>query len=41
MTKIIINGAKGRMGQALVSCVKIFPKLEIVGRIDCGDDCPP
>ena len=38
MTKVIITGAKGRMGQALVSCAKNYAKLEIVGRIDAGDD---
>ena len=38
MTKIIITGAKGRMGQALVSCAKNFRDLEIVGQIDTGDD---
>jgi 4-hydroxy-tetrahydrodipicolinate reductase len=38
MTKVIITGAKGRMGQALVSCVKNFHDLEIVGQIDTGDD---
>lgn len=38
MTKIIITGAKGRMGQALISCAKNFRDLEIVGQIDIGDD---
>ncbi len=38
MTKVIINGAKGRMGQALVSCAKNFRDLKIVAAIDCGDD---
>jgi 4-hydroxy-tetrahydrodipicolinate reductase len=38
MTKVIITGAKGRMGQALVSCAKSFHDLEIVGQIDTGDD---
>ncbi len=32
MTKIIITGAKGRMGQALVACAKNFRDFEIVGR---------
>ncbi len=40
MTKIIITGAKGRMGQALVSCAKNFRELEIVATIDRGDDLP-
>jgi 4-hydroxy-tetrahydrodipicolinate reductase len=38
MTKIIITGAKGRMGQALLACAPNFRELEIVGRIDLGDD---
>ncbi|HSY74232.1 MAG TPA: 4-hydroxy-tetrahydrodipicolinate reductase, partial [Dongiaceae bacterium] len=38
MTRVIITGAKGRMGQALVSCAKNFRDLEIVAVIDRGDD---
>ncbi len=38
MTKIIITGAKGRMGQMLVSRAKNFRDLQIVGQIDQGDD---
>ena len=38
MTRIIITGAKGRMGQALLSCVKNFRDLQVVGQIDQGDD---
>ena len=38
MTKIIITGSKGRMGQALVSCAKSFRDLQVVGQIDQGDD---
>jgi 4-hydroxy-tetrahydrodipicolinate reductase len=38
MTKIIITGSKGRMGQMLVSCAKSFRDLQIVGQIDQGDD---
>ena len=38
MTKIIITGSKGRMGQALVSCAKSFRDLQIAGQIDQGDD---
>lgn len=37
-TRIIITGSKGRMGQALASCVKAFRGLEIGGQIDQGDD---
>ena len=38
MTKIIIAGAKGRMGQALLGCAKNFRDLEVVGQIGRGDD---
>jgi len=38
MIRIIITGAKGRMGQALVSCAKNFRDLKVVGQIDAGGD---
>ena len=38
MTKVIIVGSKGRMGQALVSCAERDPELQVVGQIDQGDD---
>ncbi|MEY4386107.1 MAG: hypothetical protein RLY20_1390 [Verrucomicrobiota bacterium] len=38
MTKVIINGSKGRMGQALLNCAARMPEIEIVGAIDQGDD---
>ena len=38
MINLIINGYKGRMGQALLSCAPRFPDLKIAGRIDQGDD---
>ena len=38
MTKIIITGAKGRMGKALVACAPNHAGLAIVGQIDQGDD---
>ena len=38
MTRIIITGSKGRMGQALLSCATRFPELQVVGQIDAGDD---
>jgi 4-hydroxy-tetrahydrodipicolinate reductase len=38
MTKVIINGSKGRMGQALLSCAKEVDDLEVVAAIDAGDD---
>jgi 4-hydroxy-tetrahydrodipicolinate reductase len=38
MTNIIITGAKGRMGRALVACAAQHPDLQLVGQIDQGDD---
>lgn len=38
VTKIIINGSKGRMGQALATCAGRIPKIEVVGQVDQGDD---
>ncbi len=38
MTKIIITGSKGRMGQALLSCAARMPELEVVGAVGRGDD---
>jgi 4-hydroxy-tetrahydrodipicolinate reductase len=38
MSKIIITGAKGRMGQTLIACSKNFPDLAVAGQIDLGDD---
>ena len=41
LTKIIITGAKGRMGQTLVACAENHPELQVVGQIDLGDDLLP
>jgi 4-hydroxy-tetrahydrodipicolinate reductase len=38
MTKIIITGSKGRMGQALLACAARIPELQVVAQIDIGDD---
>jgi 4-hydroxy-tetrahydrodipicolinate reductase len=38
MTKIIIAGAKGRMGQALSRCAATIPAITVSGKIDLGDD---
>lgn len=38
MTKIIITGSKGRMGQTLIACAAKNPGLDVVGEIDQGDD---
>jgi 4-hydroxy-tetrahydrodipicolinate reductase len=38
MTRIIIAGAKGRMGRALLACAAGNPQLEVAGQVDAGDD---
>jgi 4-hydroxy-tetrahydrodipicolinate reductase len=38
MARVIITGAKGRMGKAIVEGLPQFPQLEIVGQIDRGDN---
>jgi len=38
MTKLIINGAKGRMGQTLLTCAGRIPELQVVGATDVGDN---
>jgi 4-hydroxy-tetrahydrodipicolinate reductase len=40
MTRVIIAGAKGRMGQALVACAKNFRNLAIAAQVGRGDDFP-
>lgn len=38
VTRVIINGAKGRMGQALLSCAARLPGVEVAAALDLGDD---
>ena len=38
MTKVIITGSQGRMGQALIACAKKFSALSVVAAVDRGDD---
>ncbi len=38
MTKVIINGARGRMGESLLRCGEANSDIEIVAGIDIGDD---
>ena len=38
-TRVIINGARGRMGQALIACAKAAPaSFELSAGLDVGDD---
>jgi 4-hydroxy-tetrahydrodipicolinate reductase len=36
--KVQINGARGRMGQALITCAKELPALVVGAETDAGDD---
>ena len=38
MTRIIITGAKGRMGETLLTCAARMPDLQVTASIDLGDD---
>jgi 4-hydroxy-tetrahydrodipicolinate reductase len=38
MTKLIITGSKGQMGQALIACASRNPELRVVGQVDLGDN---
>jgi len=38
MTKVVINGSKGRMGQTLVACASRIDGIEVSGEVDEGDD---
>ncbi len=41
MTKVIINGSKGRMGQALATCAARMPGIKIVAQVDQDQDIRP
>ena len=36
--RVVINGAKGRMGQMLIACAAENPGLSIGAAVDVGDD---
>ena len=36
--KVLINGARGRMGQMLIACARNEPGLEVTAQVDVGDD---
>jgi 4-hydroxy-tetrahydrodipicolinate reductase len=38
MTRVIIAGAKGRMGQALLRCAQSISGIAVASQIDVGDD---
>ena len=37
-TRVIVNGARGRMGQAIIACVDADESFVLAGRTDLGDD---
>lgn len=38
MTRVLINGSKGRMGQSLLSCGARMPDVQVIAGVDVGDD---
>lgn len=38
ITRVLINGSKGRMGRALIECASLDPELTVSAGIDTGDD---
>lgn len=38
MTRILINGSKGRMGRALLACAAHHPEVHVAALVDQGDD---
>lgn len=41
MTKVIINGSKGRMGAALLNCAERMKGIKVVGQVDQSEDIRP
>jgi 4-hydroxy-tetrahydrodipicolinate reductase len=38
MTRVLINGFKGRMGRALLACAAHHPEVQVAAQVDQGDD---
>jgi 4-hydroxy-tetrahydrodipicolinate reductase len=36
--RLLVNGAKGRMGHAVIACAKLDPAVEVAAEVDEGDD---
>jgi 4-hydroxy-tetrahydrodipicolinate reductase len=36
--RLLVNGAKGRMGQAIIACAKLDAEVRVAAEIDAGDD---
>lgn len=41
VTRVVINGSKGRMGQALIACAERMPEVEVAAAVDVGDALEP
>ncbi|MBM3875396.1 MAG: 4-hydroxy-tetrahydrodipicolinate reductase [Verrucomicrobia bacterium] len=41
MTRVIITGARGRMGQTLIACASQHPGLRVAAQLDLGDHLAP
>jgi len=37
LTRVVINGSKGRMGQALIAGASRMPEVQVTGTVDMGD----
>ena len=38
MTRLVVVGANGRMGRAVLACAAQDPEVQVVGQVDQGDD---
>ncbi len=38
MTRVLINGSKGRMGQSLLTCAASMPDIQVIAGVDVGDE---
>jgi 4-hydroxy-tetrahydrodipicolinate reductase len=36
--RLLINGSKGRMGQAVIACAQLDPAIQVAAQVDAGDD---
>lgn len=36
--RIVVNGARGRMGQTVIACAQNDPEVEVAAQVDLGDD---
>jgi 4-hydroxy-tetrahydrodipicolinate reductase len=36
--RLLVNGAKGRMGEAVIACAKLDPEVCVTCQVDVGDD---